>query len=141
MRDWSNREDLFWVRLEPKEDCLVWTGSIKSDGYGATNYQNKPITAHRLAYIYTYGEIPHGLVLDHLCRVRLCANPEHLEPVTNRENILRGFRDRGVCRNGHTRTPETTLTWRDKKTIGGFTNHCKTCRQLNQAKFKKAAGL
>jgi hypothetical protein len=71
--------------------CWLWTGGLTRDGYGVfwvNRKQRRP--AHRWSYEHFVGPIPEGLQIDHLCRVRRCVNPDHLEPVTNRENILRG---------------------------------------------------
>lgn len=70
--------------------CWVWTGAKQSAGYGALRVDGRVVLAHRHAYEQAVGPIPAGLQLDHLCRVTDCVNPEHLEPVTNRENVLRG---------------------------------------------------
>ena len=66
--------------------CWLWKAQISSTGYGV--YRSKP--SHRFAYTALVGEIPDGLQIDHLCRNRACCNPGHLEPVTCRENLLRG---------------------------------------------------
>lgn len=71
----------FWSHVSPGEGgCWLWTGSVQSSGYGSWGGQGK--LAHRLAYEDLVGPVPHGLVLDHLCHVRLCVNPDHLNPVT-----------------------------------------------------------
>jgi hypothetical protein len=73
------------------DGCWLWTGFIWRSGYGCFWQEDGASTrAHRFAYEHFVGPIPDGLVLDHLCRVRHCVNPDHLEPVTERENILRG---------------------------------------------------
>src|SRR5262245_28915102 len=64
---------------EPNSGCLLWTGRISGQGYGGINVDGKPLRAHRLAYELAHGPIPPGLTLDHLCRVRTCVNPDHLE--------------------------------------------------------------
>jgi HNH endonuclease len=82
----------FWPKVNKTETCWLWTASTKN-GYGqigAGGKHGKPLYAHRVAYELVNGPIPEGLHLDHLCRVTLCVNPAHLEPVTRRENILRG---------------------------------------------------
>lgn len=74
--------------------CWEWTGCItkgERGGYGRISIGNRKLAlAHRVAYELYVGPIPEGLTLDHLCRVRHCVNPTHLEPVTQRENCLRG---------------------------------------------------
>jgi hypothetical protein len=70
--------------------CWLWTASRKPCGYGQINLNGRPRPAHRVVYELLVGPIPAGLQLDHLCRVRSCVNPEHLEPVTSRENTRRG---------------------------------------------------
>lgn len=72
--------------------CRLWTGAISGNpgGYGQFWVGGKLVGAHRWAYEHEIGPIPDGLTLDHLCRVRACVEVTHLEPVTLRENILRG---------------------------------------------------
>ena len=86
--------------------CWIWTASIKPNGYGQYSLARiagkKTVAyAHRFAYELLVGPIPHGLQLDHLCRVRLCVNPDHLEPVSRSINLRRGGHARAVCRRGH----------------------------------------
>lgn len=69
--------------------CWLWTQSRSRDGYGWASLNNRTHQAHRLAYELLVGKPPVGMVLDHLCRIRHCVNPSHLEPVTNRENLER----------------------------------------------------
>ena len=70
--------------------CWVWQRARSRTGYGQASDGKMMRPAHRIYYERAYGEMPGGLVLDHLCRVRACVNPSHLEPVTRRENALRG---------------------------------------------------
>jgi hypothetical protein len=79
----------FWskVRKADKAQCWLWTASLSSD-YGCFRYGS----AHRFSYLLFHGPIPAGLVVDHLCFVKSCVNPYHLEAVTTRENTLRAFR-------------------------------------------------
>ncbi len=69
--------------------CLEWLGSSWS-GYGRVRWRGVMKPAHRVIYEQYKGPIPAGLLLDHLCRNRICVNPDHLEPVTNTENCQRG---------------------------------------------------
>lgn len=83
-------------RVELEGDCWAWQGSIAPNGYGKLGGS----WAHRLSYETFVGPIPEGLDLDHLCRNRGCVNPDHLEPVTRKENLrrgLRGKRPRRTC--------------------------------------------
>lgn len=72
--------------------CWEWRKSINKAGYGESWDPNarKRVIAHRFSWQIFNGPIPEGLTIDHLCRNRKCVNPDHLEPVTNKENILRG---------------------------------------------------
>ncbi len=96
-----------------KDGCWIWTGAIVGGGgYGATRWRKPDGTwgqpqVHRLLYKLTVENIPDHLTLDHLCRTPACVNPDHLEPVTNRTNILRGVGIAAVnarkthCPRGH----------------------------------------
>jgi len=79
-----------WRRIERSEGCWLWTGQINDHGYGLICRDDRPARAHRVVYELLVEPIPEGLVLDHLCRVRHCVNPAHLEVVTLAENTLRG---------------------------------------------------
>lgn len=70
-------------------DCWQFT-VVGGNGYGTFHVDGLRVNAHRWSYRAFIGEVPDGLELDHLCRNRACANPLHLEPVTRRENIMRG---------------------------------------------------
>jgi hypothetical protein len=71
-------------------DCIVWTGQISDQGYGVFIPTLDEKFAHRISYILTFGKIPEGKELDHLCRNRRCLNPYHLEAVTRLINVRRG---------------------------------------------------
>ena len=81
----------FWSRVNKTDTCWLWTGALGTGGYATIRLpgSRQQLRAHRWAYEYFVGPIPEGLTLDHLCRVRHCVNPAHLEPVTMRENLLR----------------------------------------------------
>jgi hypothetical protein len=91
------------ARVDRSGDCWLWTGPLNGDGYGAYSGVARTAAAHRAAYILVHGPIPKGLELDHLCHTRdldcnagagclhrRCVNPDHLEPVTHHENVMRG---------------------------------------------------
>lgn len=100
------------VADEPDEHgCLLWLASVGTKGYGVFNLPGgSAIGAHRVAYVLAHGvDIPAELVIDHLCRVRRCVNPEHLRAVSNRGNLhapgsehwARTQREQTHCRRGH----------------------------------------
>lgn len=99
----------FWSKVKPcpMSGCWLWTASTGRCGYGSFRLDKKNRKAHRVSYQFLVGEVPSGLQLDHLCRTRCCVNPEHLEAVTARVNVLRGEGQAGksaratACRNGH----------------------------------------
>lgn len=68
--------------------CWMWQKARTGNGYGAAWRNGRQVPAHRAYYEQHRGPIPAGLVIDHLCRTPLCVNPDHLEAVTNRENVV-----------------------------------------------------
>lgn len=111
--------------------CWVWTASTKN-GYGqigSGGHRGPPVLAHRVSYELLVGPVPDGLELDHLCRNRRCVNPAHLEPVTHRENALRGeapsvrILRSGQCKNGHPHTEENAYWWKGKR-------YCAVCMEV-----------
>ena len=87
--------------------CWPWVGRLQVDGYATISHELKEVRVHRLTYEWHKGVIPDGLVIDHLCRVRHCVNPDHLDAVTAYENFLRGDAPAAKnarkthCKNGH----------------------------------------
>lgn len=103
------RERILDRVLVDSNGCWLWQRARhKTTGYAVITLQNRQRLAHRAAYELFVGPIPEGLTIDHLCRVKHCVNPEHLEPVTMRENTLRGESpaalnaQKELCKRGHT---------------------------------------
>ena len=99
----------FWSHVERDGDgCWPWKLALSADGYGRFYADASKFLSHRVAYEISVGLIPPGLVIDHLCRNRACANPAHMEPVTRYENsVVRGTGPSSVnlrkthCKWGH----------------------------------------
>lgn len=130
MRDLPEQLDRFEVDADTGR--WVWQGP-RIAGYGRSSTERSfgTIRAHRAMYMFYRGEIGEGLVLDHLCRNRGCVNPDHLEPVENVENIMRGVDARNGCRSlcpqGH-----EMAGWNLKVPLrGGWKNrYCVTCVRI-----------
>ena len=116
---------MFYVSPEPNTGCWLWMGS--TDGsYGTAYLNGRKQKAHRVVWELIRGPVLPGRELDHLCRVRCCVNPDHLEPVSHRENVLRGtavsamWAKRTKCSRGHELDGLTTRRGRKMR-------YCKTC--------------
>jgi HNH endonuclease len=111
-------EARFWSKVDRQgdADCWSWLDAPDEDGYGYFRTGRKMVRAGRYSWeLANDDRIPDGLVIDHLCRNRICVNPRHLEPVTNRVNVvIRGLTPTALnfrkthCVNGHKFTPANT---------------------------------
>jgi len=113
--------------LKAQDGHWYWTLSLNHQGYGRCFLANTGNSdfAHRIAYELEHGPIPDGLEIDHLCRIRSCVNPTHLEPVTHRENLMRGERQQvEACPKGHPYSGENLAYrkdgWRRCRTCNGW---------------------
>lgn len=112
--------------------CWLWQGPLMPNGYGQINRTGKLWLIHRLAYTLMVGEIPAGLQIDHLCRVRNCINPDHLEPVTQAENLRRQGAAVVECPQGHLYSEENTYRSPSAAT-------CRRCRICARIRNRAAA--
>lgn len=111
------------VMPEPYTGCWLWTGAVHHSGYAHVTQGCVSLMAHRVSYEHFVGPIPRELQLDHLCRVRCCVNPAHLEAVTEIENKRRAapYNRKTHCKRGHEFTQENT------KTTNRGGRQCRTC--------------
>lgn len=129
----------FWAKVEglDAEGCWLWTAGTNY-GYGQFNdgVTLRPVKAHRFAWELLRGSIPEGLVIDHLCFVRACVNPWHMELVTPSENARRVRANQHTgkthCVNGHEFTPENTYS----KSL----NKKRQCRACSLRSAKESRG-
>lgn len=134
--EWLNGK----IEIDFDTGCWLWTNGLHPNGYGKGSalVATRCRFAHRIAYLAMVGPIPPKLDLDHLCRVRRCVNPDHLEPVTRSVNLTRGLtgkfhRDRETCRRGHPMTEENTFHCikMDKGRVYKA-RQCRTCVNLKR---------
>ena len=123
-----------YVSPEPNSGCWLWIGGATGSGYGAFWSDGKTLLSHRVSYEIHKGKIPDELELDHLCRNRICVNPDHLEPVTDKQNVLRGIScsaenaRKTHCLRGHEFTAENTRFHNGKDGI--VRRYCRKCSAL-----------
>lgn len=139
--------DLDGPRPVDDAPCWLWTASLKTGGYGQiwVREQGRPAPAYRVAWELWFGPVPVGLELDHLCRVRRCVNPAHLEPVTHRVNAMRGgaptveVARSGRCIRGHPLVVGNIKTWTRNGKSYRTCRRCATDSQDRSARRKRGA--
>lgn len=137
----------FWSRVDAEGDCWEWVGPLVAAGYGYFRLTPVPgsgagVRAHRYGWEYLVGPIEEGFTLDHLCRNRRCVNPDHLEPATRGDNVLRGYSpnvrtyrsNRITCKHGHVWDSATTALDRKGR------RYCRRCHAEGAARRRKAQG-
>lgn len=118
----------FWSKVDKTDTCWLWTAALVK-GYGRFTSDVRQMGAHRWSYEALVGPIPEGLTLDHLCRNPRCVNPDHLEPVTQRENVARIPR-KTHCPQGHPFTAENTYVRTMPREDLRPVYQCRTCARL-----------
>jgi hypothetical protein len=126
-----------WLaKVQKTDDCWLWTGAKTHGGYGSFWSGDRLVLAHRWSYEHFVGPIG-DTILDHLCRVRSCVRPDHLEPVSARENLMRG--NTAAARNAaKTHCPQghpydEVNTYRDKR----GRRSCNACRRAAVARYEQ----
>lgn len=123
------------AKFTKTESCWIWIHQPDSDGYGRFWLSSKNLLAHRVIYELLRKPIPRGLELDHLCRNRICVNPDHLEPVTCQVNLLRGQThaaknaQKTYCSKGH-ELKDSNLYLRKTG------RSCRTCHRERMRRFR-----
>ena len=132
----------FWTKVRVDENgCWRWLASVTDRGYANFDFNGGKRRAHRVSYQELVGPIPDGLVVDHLCRVRDCVNPAHLEAVTIWENTLRStsptaeLSRRTHCPKGHPLSGSNLAAYRLK--LDGRRN-CKTCNRDRTRRWRES---
>lgn len=133
MKRVSHEERIAAATRVDENGCWIWVRSIDKQGYGTCSAtidtKRKTYRAHRYVYEVIRGSIPGDLGLDHLCRITVCVNPDHLEPVTFAENMRRRYAIYTHCKSGHEFTPENTYLNPSR----GF----RECRACNRAAVQR----
>ena len=126
----------FWTKVHRSvSGCWEWQGCISTKGYARFSHESVAHYGHRVAYEALRGPIPSGLVIDHLCNNTRCVNPQHLEPVSNAENIRRGLAlkpRKTHCPKGHPYEGENL-----KVDSRGYRNCRICCRAASLAAYRR----
>ena len=121
----------FEAYIQRTPTCWLWTGNMGHDGYTLFRIGDRRIVASRVAHEIYKGPIPDGLVIDHLCRVHHCVNPDHLEAVPQKENVRRGRL--GILKTHCIRGHIYTNTYRTPK----GKRMCRLCMRDASRRFKE----
>lgn len=128
------------ISIDVKTGCWNWTGSINTNGYGRMYVKGRKIAAHRIIYIRYKGDIPLNYQIDHLCKNRICVNPNHLEAVTAYTNNRRSDSPSALnalkthCPQNHPLSGKNLYRLPRK---GKFYRDCRTCRNAACRRYER----
>lgn len=130
----------YWEKVNKTSGCWKWGAWSNGKGYGLVRINGKSYLAHRISYEIAYGEIPKGLVIDHICNNTKCVNPSHLQAITQQQNILRSTKhiskeraSKKQCIRGHNLFGDNLYIRKDRRRA------CKLCKSLASYKSRKAS--
>ena len=127
------------IRVDAESGCWLWDGGVNTCGYASGGWEGRTRQMHRVLYLVLVGPIPAGLECDHLCRVRRCVNPAHIEIVTQRENFLRSNAPAAVnarkthCKRGHPLSGENLSLFEQD---GKIKRRCVACMRMHARRQK-----
>lgn len=119
------------IRLN-ENGCWLWVGKLNKNGYSTLSHMDQTVSGHRLSFETFRYKIPKNKVIDHICRVTACVNPEHLDAVSIKDNNRRAKnlnREKTHCKRGHEYTNENTYVEHNNK--GHTSRQCRKCNALN----------
>lgn len=132
-------EEKLWPKINKTDTCWLWLAALDTNGYGQFCIYGRPRKpAHKVVYELLITPVPRSMELDHLCRVRACVNPAHLEIVTSKENRRRGFgpdavnRRKTHCIRGHAFNPGNTYVSQGHRA-------CRQCKLTQYYENKQTA--
>jgi len=131
--------------VNDETECIEWNAYTNRKGYGVFGVEGrKTALAHRVAYEAENGQIPVGLVIDHLCRVRNCVNPKHMEAVTQKENVQRGMAgkhqlEKTHCPQGHEYAGDNLYVYPPGSVHAGD-RRCRTCADASHKRRRERKG-
>lgn len=126
----------FFEKVEKGDKCWIWKGAVDAHGYGSFVIEGLTKKSHRVSYEMSKGEIPEGLVIDHICKNKLCVNPEHLRAISRVENVMIGDGPTAKnarkthCNRNHPLSGSNLYTYKGKR-------YCKACRSSPQLALGK----
>lgn len=140
------RFDAKWVP-EPNTGCWLWLGAVSPTGYARLASKPGSAQAHRRSWEFHKGPVPAGLVLDHMCRVRSCVNPDHLRVVTPKVNSLENSNGVGAknaakthCHRGHLFDTANTRLVRSRQYKNGGRSILRQCKACQLARREPQSG-